>query len=55
MQHENAKEMKKLNDDMDELFMYSKPSTSIIEEMNNAFQGKSDQYELVEERKVKTS
>lgn len=40
--HENAREMKKLNDDMDELFQYAKPGTSIIDEMNHAFEGRPD-------------
>jgi len=48
--------MQKLNEDMDEYMLYAKPGTSIIEEMNNAFEGGGDNYELVqEERKTKTS
>lgn len=38
--------------------MLAKPGTSIIDEMNNAFEGKADSnfiYEVYEERKAKTS
>lgn len=53
---ENAKEMQKLNDDMEEYLLLAKPGTSFLHEMNSAFEGKDNAiYEVVEERKVKTS
>ena len=55
---ENAAQMRELNDDMQEYLMLAKPGTSIIDEMNNAFEGKADSnfiYEVYEERKTKTS
>jgi hypothetical protein len=53
---EHAKEMSKINDDMEEFLMMAKPGTSFLAEMNNAFEGKDNSiYEVVEERKVKTS
>ena len=52
---ENVREMQKLNEDMDEYLAYAKPGTSVIDEMNNAFEGGPENYELVEERKTKTS
>jgi hypothetical protein len=50
--------MRQLNEDMEEYMMYAKPGTSIIDEMNNAFEGKADSnfiYEVYEDRKAKTS
>ena len=34
--------MRQLNEDMEEYMLYAKPGTSIIDEMNNAFEGKAD-------------
>lgn len=39
---ENAKEMQKLNDDMEEYLQYAKPGTSIVDELRNAFDGNTD-------------
>lgn len=53
---ENAKEMQKLNDDMEEYLLLAKPGTSFLEELNCAFEGRDNGiYEVVEERKIKTS
>lgn len=40
---------------MQEYLQYAKPGTSIVNELKSAFEGNGDEYELVEERKIKTS